>query len=393
MMTNASTPVGRTALVFAPAGHPDASILIQALQGAAIGAVLATRASQGLSLLCNRPTQVQPAVVIILGGLPGLSGPAIGKAVRSLPGLGEMPLIVVGEAPLDLPRCTVLTPPIDAASICRLAAVDPEAWPPPIAAKQVPLSAAVAEVVLVVDDSSVIRLITSTQARFCGHPVETCADGKEALVRIAAGGVALILVNCRLSHLDSFETSQEIRRGEAGTDRHLPIIALTVDTSAECRQRCLQSGMDDCLILPLDQDHLLAAIRAWYPTGPAAAAVLTPGPLQRIDLQVPGAAQEIVALFRHDLKRVQEDLPRLLADADVRPLVAAMHKLKGASGSIGAIELARACATLEQSARQGDLASDHTEGKAMLAAINRLDERLNTLCTPNSHGIQWHFQS
>ena len=94
-MPDLSLPTGRTALIFAPLGDPDAATLLPALQCANVAAVVATQAALGLGLICRRPANAMPpSVVIVLGGLPGMAAPAIAKAVRGLPGMASVPLIV-----------------------------------------------------------------------------------------------------------------------------------------------------------------------------------------------------------------------------------------------------------------------------------------------------------
>ena len=60
------------------------------------------------------------------------------------------------------------------------------------------------------------------------------------------------------------EAAMEIRKGEP-PDRHIPIIAMTVETSADCIDGYLASGMDDILRKPIRMEDLSAALRRWIP--------------------------------------------------------------------------------------------------------------------------------
>jgi DNA-binding response OmpR family regulator len=71
-----------------------------------------------------------------------------------------------------------------------------------------------------------------------------------------------------MPQMDGFEATRRIRaiNGEAA---RVPIIALTANTFATDRRRCLDSGMDDYLSKPLQVEALRAAIERWAPS-PAA---------------------------------------------------------------------------------------------------------------------------
>ncbi len=394
---------GRTAIVFAPTGDPDVPSLLQALQHAQIDAVVANQASQGLGLICRRPAKaLPPSVVIILGGLPGMAAAAIAKAVRGLPGMASVPLIVVGESPLGLTRCDMVAHAADTTTICRLAAAEPAAWLTPGTDPSTPASVSFPAfpapptssrgVVLVVDDTATNLMVMSLQARSSGHPIETCVDGKAAVARVAAGGVALVLMDCQMPEMDGYDATREIRRleVEAGQGKRMPIIAVTAHAMEENRIRCLEAGMDDFLPKPIHQDTLLARIHHWLPTlspaKPAATAlpaaadvIFDPGPLLRIEQDAPGASREILAIISKDLQQAQADLPRLLAAENLDALAKTGHRLKGASGSVGATACAHACAGLEHAAKAGDLAGSCQAAEAITTAINRLTERIQSI--------------
>jgi CheY-like chemotaxis protein/HPt (histidine-containing phosphotransfer) domain-containing protein len=245
--------------------------------------------------------------------------------------------------------------------------------------------------VLVVDDTATNLMVMRLQAQTCGYPVETCVDGKAAVARVAAGGVALVLMDCQMPEMDGYDATREIRRREAesGGGRHLPIIAVTAHALEENRVRCLEAGMDDFLPKPIHQDTLLARIRHWLPktitakpaqtTLPAADDIFDPGPLLRIEQDAPGSSREILAIISKDLLQAQVDLPRLLAADNLDALSRTGHRLKGATGSVGATECAHACADLERTAKAGDLAGSRHACEAIATSINRLTERIQSI--------------
>jgi len=60
--------------------------------------------------------------------------------------------------------------------------------------------------------------------------------------------------------MNGYEATQEIRRQEQNTSRHLPIVALTGHASSEDEQKCLQAGMDDVVTKPITLPTLRAKL-------------------------------------------------------------------------------------------------------------------------------------
>ncbi|WP_175443048.1 response regulator [Halofilum ochraceum] len=113
--------------------------------------------------------------------------------------------------------------------------------------------------ILVVEDDSVNAELAATVLGRLGYTVTVARNGRDALERLAAGGVQLVLVDLRMPGMDGVEFTQRLRAHERDGTR-LPIVALSANAAVEVRARGLEAGMDGFLTKPLDPDKLESLI-------------------------------------------------------------------------------------------------------------------------------------
>ena len=107
--------------------------------------------------------------------------------------------------------------------------------------------------VLLVEDSLVNQklLIAMLDLRNC--VVTVAVNGQEALNRMAEDEFDVVLMDVEMPVMDGLTATRLIRDQEAGTTRHIPILAVTAGID---RQTCLEAGMDEHLEKPPRQDSL-----------------------------------------------------------------------------------------------------------------------------------------
>jgi signal transduction histidine kinase/ActR/RegA family two-component response regulator len=105
--------------------------------------------------------------------------------------------------------------------------------------------------VLVVDDNEINQVVACKFLQKLGCQVEVARNGRAAVDSIAQATYDAVLMDCEMPEMNGYEATQEIRRQEQGTTRHLPIIALTGHALSEDEQKCRQAGMDDVLTKPM----------------------------------------------------------------------------------------------------------------------------------------------
>jgi CheY-like chemotaxis protein len=225
--------------------------------------------------------------------------------------------------------------------------------------------------VLLVEDSPVNLEVCVFRLESLGCVVETATNGWHALERHADSEFGLIFMDCQMPEMDGYEATAEIRRREAQSHRHTPIIALTGNVIAGARERCLAAGMDDYLAKPFTLDQMKAMVTAWSssptlraPRDNLALVPASPSP-EPIDYKVLDSlrqlqkeqrsdiVQQVIKLFFKGAASLLKDLERGATNHDASLLHQASHALKSVSANIGAVALSSRCKELEAIAQSG----------------------------------------
>ncbi|HUR56099.1 MAG TPA: response regulator [Opitutaceae bacterium] len=121
--------------------------------------------------------------------------------------------------------------------------------------------------VLIVEDNALNRRLTSAMLQRLGHSVECAHNGREAVERVRDERFDVVLMDIQMPEMDGLTATRAIRAAEMASDRErVPIIALTAEAMSHDRDRCLEAGMDDYLVKPLNlslfREALLRTTRA-----------------------------------------------------------------------------------------------------------------------------------
>ncbi|HFP9391783.1 TPA: two-component system sensor histidine kinase RcsC [Raoultella ornithinolytica] len=104
--------------------------------------------------------------------------------------------------------------------------------------------------ILVVDDHPINRRLLADQLGSLGYQCVTANDGVDALGVLSKQHIDIVLSDVNMPNMDGYRLTQRIR--ELGMT--LPVIGVTANALAEEKQRCLESGMDNCLSKPVTLD-------------------------------------------------------------------------------------------------------------------------------------------
>ena len=328
--------------------------------------------------------------------MPGMDGIDLARAIAGDPALARTRLVLLtstGDHLADARAAGVhhyLTKPVRRARLLETVAeaMRPVAGAPAGAATATATAPALLppreQVVLVVDDNAVNRLVIEGMLAKRGFAADSAADGREALSRIAARDYALVFMDCQMPELDGYAATRELRRTEARTGApRLPVVAMTAHAMLGDREKCLAAGMDDYLSKPLRAEALDGVLERWgsprpqtpgadggapapgaaAPADGGAGAVppTTPSPAAAARVEAlldevriatfqrdyPEIVGQLVTLFVESTPPLIADLRRAVDERDAEGVRKNAHKLKGSCQNMGAAWLATLARELE----------------------------------------------
>ena len=120
--------------------------------------------------------------------------------------------------------------------------------------------------ILVAEDNPVNQEVTREYLKNLGCNVEVVANGLEAVAALERTSYDLILMDCQMPEMDGFEATAMLRLKEQQQNqkRRTPVIAVTANAFEGEMERCLESGMDDYISKPFNQDELREILQRWF---------------------------------------------------------------------------------------------------------------------------------
>jgi len=240
--------------------------------------------SEALELLESQARAGDPFDLALIDyEMPGMSGLSVVRAARSNSVLKNTRLVLMtplGEGAIDLQRLDLdvdvqLTKPVREQQLQRILR---ELGENPTA---IELSDGVQETdvgsellgragkaidseyrVLLAEENPTNREVISLMLRQLGCRVTAVADTEAALRAYGRDPFDVAIIDCDMRGMRNYELAAEMRN-TADSGSNGAIVAVTAYSSAEDKEKRIQSGIDDYIIKPLTSDRLAAGLERW----------------------------------------------------------------------------------------------------------------------------------
>ena len=118
--------------------------------------------------------------------------------------------------------------------------------------------------ILIAEDNDVNQMVfTHSITAMDDYTFKIVPNGKEAVANYEALSPKLILMDVSMPIMNGLEATAAIRKIEAETGAHTPIIGVTAHAISGDREKCLEGGMDDYLSKPISPNMLSEKISTW----------------------------------------------------------------------------------------------------------------------------------
>jgi two-component system, chemotaxis family, chemotaxis protein CheY len=114
--------------------------------------------------------------------------------------------------------------------------------------------------ILVVDDSSTVRVEVSDFLKKAGLAVETAVDGRDGLTKLKSDpGIKLVVSDVNMPNMDGLTMAEKIR-GELN-NASVNIVMLTTENSPIMKERGKAAGIKGWIVKPFKGDAVLATFK------------------------------------------------------------------------------------------------------------------------------------
>lgn len=261
--------------------------------------------------------------------------------------------------------------------------------------------------ILIVDDNEVNLQIASGLMSPYHMDIHCALSGKAAVSMIKDNNYDLVFMDHMMPEMDGVETVKCIRDLSDEKKNSLPVIALTANVTQDARKLFVASGFQDFLSKPVETVQLNVILKKWLKEKNDERALLNPEAAKKFKREIEkkdcksvldkisdsfadsthvdfaagadkmGSIEVYCSVLDTYCRSANEKLTMLpqLVETDLERFTIEIHGLKGSSGGVSAVFIAKAASELERLAKEKrDLEIKNELPKFMQALENTLEE-------------------
>ncbi|WP_337906901.1 response regulator [Iningainema tapete] len=223
--------------------------------------------------------------------------------------------------------------------------------------------------ILLAEDNQVNQEVALLILAQLGYQADAVDNGIEVLQALRHQPYDVVLMDVQMPEMDGLTATRRICQ-EWSQQQRPRIIAMTAYATEDIWRQCLEAGMDDYIIKPIQIEKLVEAMKQCQ------SPPLDAKTLQSLRKMAGARANEVLAQI---INNYLAEAPQLLqamhtavATQDAAALQQAAHKLRSASASLGALALSKRCQAVEVMGNTGNT-------KGALAGVLQIEAAYKTV--------------
>ena len=116
-----------------------------------------------------------------------------------------------------------------------------------------------AKKIMTADDSPSMRQMVSFTLKEGGYEVVEACDGREALTKVKAAPIDMLITDLNMPNMDGIELIRELRK--LPEYKFIPVIMLTTESDAGKKQAGKTAGATGWLVKPFSPPQLIAVVK------------------------------------------------------------------------------------------------------------------------------------
>lgn len=251
---------------------------------------------------------------------------------------------------------------------------------------QADLSAQIRDLrILLAEDNLINQRVAAQMLRKLGSQVVTANNGREAVESARRAEFDVVLMDISMPETDGIEATAQIRGGNGfATRSDVPIVALTAYALPEDRIRFLSSGLDECVVKPVDWDRLFRVILELLHVGRSRPTWNAHREEQAMDDAYnissfvtayegsPEVMNEILAIFTEETPEKLERLQAALDANDFHTVDRTAHSLANTAGTLRAKEAVDVARETEAAARREDAEGARSAATRLIGLVQEM---------------------